>query len=136
MGRFDAEPILAGLRDFQRVTVDYVIRRFYEDAETTRRFLVADPVGMGKTYVARGVIAKAIERLEDDTSISRIDIVYVCSNNDIADQNIRKLNVVDGRTRRARRLTLLGTQVQDLTRPREGGGKTINFVAFTPGNIV
>lgn len=134
MSRFDPIPTLSGLRDFQRATVDYVMRRLYEDPDPTRRLLVADPVGMGKTYVARGVIARAIERLEADSSIGRIDIVYVCSNTDIASQNIRRLDVTGGRTRApARRLTLLATQVQDLDRRRRDGGKTINLVAFTPG---
>jgi hypothetical protein len=89
---------------------------------------------MGKTFVARGVIARAIEHLEADSTVPRIDIVYVCSNSDIAAQNIRRLDVVGGQTRApARRLTLLATHIQDLDRSRSDGGKTINLVAFTPG---
>ena len=134
MTRPDAATTLAGLRDFQRATVDYVIARFYEDPQPARRFLVADPVGMGKTFVARGVIARAIERLQTDDSVDRIDVVYVCSNSDIATQNIRRLDVTGGQTRApARRLTLLATQIQDLDRQREDGSKTVNLVAFTPG---
>lgn len=132
--RFDAEPILAGLRDFQRATVDYVMHRFYEDPEPTRRFLVADPAGMGKTYVARGVIARTIERLEADESVRRIDVVYVCSNADIAAQNVRRLDVTGELARSyARRLTLLATQINDLDREPDGTVKTVNLVAFTPG---
>lgn len=134
VSRFDPQPTLVGLHDFQRATVDYIIRRFYEDDQPTRRFLLADPVGMGKTYVARGVIARAIERLEVDASIGRIDVVYVCSNSDIAAQNIRRLDVSGSGVRMpSRRLTLLATQLNDLDRKREDGGKTVNLVAFTPG---
>ena len=79
---FDAAPALRPLKDFQRRTVDYVVRRFYEDADPTTRFLVADEVGLGKTMVARGVIARTIERLWD--SVKRIDVLYVCSNQAIA----------------------------------------------------
>ena len=54
---------LAGLKGFQRKTVDYVFRRMYEDQDPATRFLVADEVGLGKTLVARGLIARAIEHL-------------------------------------------------------------------------
>ena len=55
--RPDTISALKGLKDFQRTTVDYVFQRFY-GANPTRRFLVADEVGLGKTLVARGVIAR------------------------------------------------------------------------------
>ena len=61
----DTQAILDGLKDFQRDTVDYVFRRLYLDDACVRRFLVADEVGLGKTLVARGVIAKAIDHLWD-----------------------------------------------------------------------
>ena len=90
--RFDAEAALRPLKAFQRRTVDYVFRRFYEDVETTRQFLVADEVGLGKTLVARGLIARMIEHLWD--SVARIDVLYICSNQAIAAQNINRLNVL------------------------------------------
>lgn len=122
------------LMDFQRATVDYVLRRLYDDADRTSRFLVADEVGMGKTLVARGVINGAIERLEDDPSVERIDIVYICSNADIARQNIHKLDVVgDGTRPLSTRITMLATQIADLHRPSRNGRKVVNLVAFTPG---
>ena len=79
-----ADTAFASLKDFQVQTVDYVLRRLYDDPEPTDRFLVADEVGMGKTLVARGVISGAIDRLERDPTINRIDIIYICSNADIA----------------------------------------------------
>ena len=36
--------ILAGLKDFQRSTVEHVFRRLYTDLDSNRRFLVADEV--------------------------------------------------------------------------------------------
>ena len=65
MTRFDAAPILDGLKDFQRATVEHVVDRFYGDSPT-KRFLVADETGLGKSVVARGVVARVIERLQDD----------------------------------------------------------------------
>ena len=58
-----AAAALVGLKEFQRQTVEYAFRRLYLDSDSTHRFLVADEVGLGKTMVARGVIAKAVEHL-------------------------------------------------------------------------
>ena len=80
--RFEAAPVLRPLRAFQRRTVDYVFRRFYADPDLTRHLLVADEVGLGKTMVARGVIARTVEHLWD--TVERIDVLYICSNQAIA----------------------------------------------------
>ena len=72
---------LTALKGFQLDTVDYVVKQLYDEGQ--RRFLVADEVGLGKTLVARGIVANAIERLED-RGVRRIDIVYICSNQEIA----------------------------------------------------
>ena len=60
--------VLPGLKAFQRDTVDYVFKRMYEDAPPATRFLVADEVGLGKTLVARGLVARAIDRLQEEAS--------------------------------------------------------------------
>ena len=118
--------ILAGLKDFQRQTVDYIFRRMYQDEDLVHRFLLADEVGLGKTLVARGVIAKAIEHLKSQ-GVKRIDIVYVCSNLDIARQNISRLNVTGSDDFvLSSRITLLPQEVSDLK------GRSLNFVSFTP----
>src|SRR5438552_8669702 len=110
--RPDTSSALAGLKDFQTATVNYVFDRFY-GPEPTTRFLVADEVGLGKTLVARGVIAKAVDSLWKD--VRRIDVVYICSNADIARPNIRRLNLLqDEGFALASRITLLPTQIQDL----------------------
>ncbi|MTD44886.1 helicase [Conexibacter sp. W3-3-2] len=122
----DTDAVLSGLKDFQRATVEHAYHRLFEASDSTRRFLVADEVGLGKTMVARGVVAKAIDRLQRD-GIDRIDVVYICSNGDIAAQNVRKLDVTGQGASMASRLTLLPKQVGDLR------NKQLNLIAFTPG---
>ncbi|MBJ2119413.1 hypothetical protein I6N91_00290 [Arthrobacter sp. MSA 4-2] len=133
---FDAAPALDGLRGFQRRTVEHVFKRLYLDEQPADRFLVADETGLGKSMVARGVIAKAIERLDRPNSgVSRIDIVYVCSNADLAKQNLGRLNVT-GQTDiiESGRLTLLPTELTKLNAPAAPGTrKRVNFISLTPG---
>jgi hypothetical protein len=120
----DTSAALAGLKDFQRATVDYVFDRFY-GPDPTKRFLVADEVGLGKTLVARGLIARTIDHLWD--KVPRIDIIYICSNADIARQNIDRLRIAGcEEAAQATRLTLLPLHMHDLKQHR------VNFVALTP----
>lgn len=127
--RFDPGPALAPLKAFQRATVDHVCRRLLTDPDATRQFLVADEVGLGKTMVARGVIARTIEALWD--KVPRIDIIYVCSNGAIAAQNLARLNVME------REAQVLPTRLTLL--PLVLGGKNslrhnrVNFISLTPG---
>lgn len=126
--RFDAGPALAQLKRFQRRTVDYVFDRLH-GADPVRQFLVADEVGLGKTMVARGVIAKTIEALWDRSK--RIDILYICSNQAIAAQNLNRLNVLGKRAMALpTRMTLVPLQLrgeQDLS------ANKVNFISLTPG---
>lgn len=85
---FDVDAVLSELKGFQRDAVDHVIDMLYDAPDAGRRFLVADETGLGKSVVARGVIARAIEKLELDETVNRIDIVYICSNADLAQQNL------------------------------------------------
>src|SRR6056297_3915110 len=128
--RFQADDALRPLKAFQRKTVDYVAKRLLSDPDAVRHFLVADEVGLGKTMVARGVIARTIEALQD--TVPRIDIVYICSNGAIAKQNVARLNVMDGERTRVlpTRLTMLCLELA-----RSGGIKRegVNFFSLTPG---
>ncbi len=127
--RFDAEAALRPLKKFQRRTVDHVMRRFYQDSDATMRFLVADEVGLGKTMTARGVIACAIERLWD--RVERIDVLYICSNQAIAGQNINRLNVLGKEAfSLPTRMTLLPLQ---LAGDHGLGRNKVNFISLTPG---
>lgn len=125
---FRAEAALAPLKAFQRRTVDYVFDRLYGDAPV-RQFLVADEVGLGKTMVARGVIARTIEHLWASTK--RIDILYICSNQAIAAQNLNRLNVLGRRELTLpTRMTLVPLQLRG-QRPLDAN--RVNFISLTPG---
>ncbi|MBO4140359.1 hypothetical protein J5U46_09415 [Micromonospora tulbaghiae] len=133
MNRYDAGPVMAGLKDFQRATVAHVIDRYF-GTDPTRRFLVADETGLGKSVVARGVIAQTLQRLQDDDSVDRVDVIYVCSNQDVARQNIARLRVTPDETvTLSSRLTLLAKHAHQLNAATTTAGKPINLVAFTPG---
>ncbi|MBV5330453.1 MAG: DEAD/DEAH box helicase [Chlorobium sp.] len=124
--RPDVQKILSHLKPFQRDTVEYVFQRMYMDSDATNRFLVADEVGLGKTMVAKGLLAKAIDHLWD--TVERIDIVYICSNADIARQNIIRLNLTgNGDAGFASRITLLPIYLDKLQE------RKLNFISFTPG---
>ena len=81
--------ILSELKDFQRATVERCFE-LYKNGQW--RVLVADEVGLGKTLVARGVIAKlaGLHKREGDELFK---VLYICSNTAIANQNIRKLKI-------------------------------------------
>lgn len=126
--RPDTNAVLANLKAFQRDSVEYAFDRLYQAPDSTRRFLVADEVGLGKTLVARGVIAKAIDHLwEGCNRVKRIDIVYICSNAQIARQNVRRLQIGNNSFVRAARLGLLPREIHDLKQNR------VNYFALTPG---
>jgi hypothetical protein len=123
----DTATVLGGLKDFQRNTVAHVVDRWYGD-DPVDRFLVADEVGLGKTLVAKGVVACAIERLQEQDRDRRIDVIYICSNADIARQNLARLNPTAMIELNFNdRLTMLPRALARLRRNR------MNFIAFTPG---
>lgn len=126
----DAESIVAPLKPFQRRTVDHAFHRLFKASDSSSRFLVADEVGLGKTLVARGIIARAIEHLWDTTE--RIDIIYICSNASIARSNLPKLQVggSESRSLPATRLTMLATQLAAADTQLQDN--KLNFVSFTP----
>ncbi len=130
----DAKTIMAPLKPFQVSTVEHAFERLFIAEDSTSRFLVADEVGLGKTLVARGVIAMAIEHMW--ASVPRIDIIYICSNRSIARSNLPKLQVgtdEDTPFAVATRLTMLATQLADNGARRSIRKNTLNFVSFTPG---
>lgn len=79
------------LKDFQRETAKRIIEIFSDPNRSgQRRVLLSDEVGLGKTIMAREVIDRVRElrrQLNDDY----YRIVYVCSNQNIIQQNIYKL---------------------------------------------
>jgi len=83
------EGVLRGLKPFQRVTAEHIASLFEHGK---RRVLLADEVGLGKTLVAKGVVAKManIRKREGDDLVK---VVYICSNSAIAKQNLMKLRI-------------------------------------------
>lgn len=129
-GRIDVDAVLADLKAFQRRTAVWAFKRMFIDEDPTLRFLVADEVGLGKTHVAKGVIAQVVAHLAKEGDV-RHDIVYVCSNAAIARQNLRKL-VPKGiePLEDVERLTMLPLAQLDDGSSGEAG---INLLAITPG---
>ena len=133
MDRPDTASILTPLKSFQRRTVEHAFHRLFEASDSTARFLVADEVGLGKTLVARGVIARTIEHLWETTE--RIDIIYICSNASIARSNLPKLQVGEAEGRSftsATRLTMLATELAGSRAGAPLSQSKLNFVGFTP----
>jgi hypothetical protein len=134
MKRPDVEAILRPLKPFQRRTVEHAFEQLFLAADGSARFLVADEVGLGKTLVARGVIARAIDHYWD--SVDRVDIVYICSNQAIAHSNLPKLQVANEGERSfalATRLTMLASELAGEPGRSSLADSKLNFVSFTPG---
>ena len=82
--------VMGELKDFQIATVER-IDALYRQGQ--KRVLVSDEVGLGKTLVARGTIAK-FAKLRHEEEDELVKVVYICSNTTIAEQNIEKLRIV------------------------------------------
>lgn len=129
VGVVDVEAELEKLRDFQLRTAKHAFSRMFEDDDFTTRFLVADEVGLGKTFVAKGVVAQVLDKL-GSIGDKRHDIVYICSNAAIARQNIRKLVPSSiASTQRVDRLSML---LHPDHQPVSGADAKVNLVALTP----
>lgn len=84
--------VYAELKDFQRASVENVFSKLYKEGK--KRFLIADEVGLGKTIVAKGLIAKAMERhLKSSRKNQPFRVIYICSNQALTSQNLKKLNI-------------------------------------------
>lgn len=85
---------ILGLKDFQKKSVDYAMDLLYNKG--ANKILIADEVGLGKTIVAKGIIAKAYEKYLSDGGATKanptFNVIYICSNLALASQNIQKLN--------------------------------------------
>ena len=115
------------LKDFQRSTVNVVYDNLFKNGQ--QRMLVADEVGLGKTIVAKGVIARRLmERPEADKN-EPLKVTYICSNQVIAHENVGKLDIYpDQRShdRFASRLTYLAFE------PEGGDEGILRLNTLTP----
>ncbi len=78
------------LKDFQEDTVSHVVEML-KSKESHNRVLVADEVGLGKTIIARGVINELFKQGKNKDQPYKV--IYICSNQVIARQNMEKLDV-------------------------------------------
>ena len=133
------DEVMSRLEPFQRRTVDWAFSCLYpaDGSRGSGRFLVADEVGLGKTMVAKGVLVKALRHLS--SRVTRADVVYVCSNASIAQQNLDRLRIKGlpgGDFQTQGRLTLLpliernknGAPVREAAFRATG----VNFLSLTP----
>ena len=81
--------IMSGLKDFQQATVNR-IDELYRSGQM--RVLVSDEVGLGKTLIAKGTIAK-LAKMQKASGDKLVKVVYICSNSAIAGQNLDKLRI-------------------------------------------
>lgn len=134
------ERVLSELKPFQRATVKRVEKLFRAG---NNRVLVADEVGLGKTLVARGVIATTarMERESGDAAsrASRplFKVAYICSNGAIANQNLAKLNIdrdlVDHVNPSESRLSMQHLLAYENERHALSLGRCIQLIPLTPG---
>lgn len=124
---------LIGLKDFQRATVDAVYRQMFEGEQ--RCMLVADEVGLGKTIVAKGVIAKKIKERIDAGKRTPLRVTYICSNQVIAHENVRKLNLFPSTVHLKKpvsRLVYLARNEEDVVEPGKLAQNLLELNSLTP----
>lgn len=106
------------LAQFQEAAVRHIVERL-RDPNGSRRMLLADEVGLGKTVVAQGVIRALLQRRR-----RALTVIYLCSNAEIAEQNRTKLDP-DSRKPVGR--------VTELVVDRHDQGAPLHLYSFTPG---
>lgn len=135
MSQFNIDEIekntLKSLKDFQLATVDRVDYLFRKGQN---RVLVADEVGMGKTLIARGTIVK-MTRLWLEEKKDLFKVIYICPNQNIANQNIRKLDVtgkISAGSVSDTRLSMQHLKITELENDSAVKDDYIQLIPFTP----
>lgn len=85
-----ATAAIRGLKDFQKASVGAIYKNLYIHSQPC--MLLADEVGLGKTVVARGLISTLLKKRIENGETSPLKVTYICSNQVIAKENLRKLN--------------------------------------------
>lgn len=116
--------IEAQLKDFQKASVDYVLDQFY--VKGRNKILIADEVGLGKTIIAKGVVIKALEK--EFNGQRPFHVVYICSNQVLAHQNLSKLNPFKSSANPLGRLLFLAFKDQDASSMH-----ALKLSSLTPG---
>ncbi len=77
-------------KDFQRNSANYIVKLFQKGQQ---RILLADEVGLGKTFVAKNVVERMHKKAKK--AGDKFKVIYVCSNQNIIQQNAHKLGIPD-----------------------------------------
>jgi len=113
---------------FQQKSADHIFRKMFIDNETDR-FLLADEPGLGKTIVA----CEVINKLHESKGKKATNVVYICSNMGIIDQNVRRLLPGGAQSKsdniRNVRLTLWPIKLLGSEKAKDN----LQIVSFTPG---
>lgn len=123
--------VMDGLKDFQKATVERVAWLFRNGQN---RVLVSDEVGLGKTLVARGVVAKTA-RIQKEAGDNLFKVVYICSNAAIAEQNLRKLCLtreIEADSANTSRLSMQHLNIFKQEHDTEILGRYIQLIPLTP----
>jgi hypothetical protein len=120
--------IMCELKDFQRATVCR-IDELYRNGQN--RVLVSDEVGLGKTLVAKGTIAK-FAKLRQEEGKNLVKVVYICSNSSIAEQNLEKLRIVNEITTESTDTSRLSMQHLNIFMQEHDETKLNNYVKLIP----
>ena len=118
--------VMAGLKDFQNATVNR-IDELYRSKQM--RVMVSDEVGLGKTLIARGTVAKVAKMLKKKDMVK---VVYICSNAAIADQNLNKLKISRGVYKENVGYSRLSMQHLNLTRQEYDHDIKNSFIQLIP----
>jgi hypothetical protein len=124
--------VMEGLKDFQRATVERIFSLYMSGQN---RVLVADEVGLGKTLIAKGVIAKTAKHHKENLKDDLFKVIYICSNQNIANQNINKLKIssditVDGVS--DTRLSMQHLKIYEQNNDQSVKDKYIQLIPLTP----
>lgn len=123
-----------GLKNFQICTVKEIINHFKNGQN---RVLVADEVGLGKTIVAKGVIAELLNIFVKKNSKNNdlFKVVYICSNQGIARQNLDKLNVfgINASDERDSRLSMQNLSIARKDKESKQNKARYQIIPMTPG---
>lgn len=128
--------IFDNLKDFQVATVTAVDDMFWTEPKQ-KRVLVADEVGLGKTLIAKASILKFAQHFFENSDKETFNVIYVCSNSSISNQNLKKLAIEDIceiQDTTSSRLPLLQRKIYEHAHKHNGKNiKKINLIPITPG---
>ena len=121
------------VKDFQCATANRILHIYKELGH--RRVLLADEVGLGKTFVAKQVI-NLVREWHKQKKDDFFKVVYICSNANIADQNIEKLGVENRMSISESRLSMqhlyIKSAEKQIAEQHEKGEMPESIIPLTP----